>query len=70
MVRVEVASVTGVTASRSLTLADPPTREYISAITSITVTNVINSIIAISAITSITLIHAITDITGPIMAHS
>jgi hypothetical protein len=67
---VEVASVTGVTATRSLTLADPPTREYISAITSITVTNVINSIIAINAITSITAINAISDITGPITARS
>jgi hypothetical protein len=57
----EVASVTGVTATRSLTLRDLPIREYISAITSITVTNVINSI---------TVIHAITDITGPITARS
>ncbi len=56
MVRMEVAPVTGVTATRSLTLRDIPTHKYINAITSI------------SAISTITSIFAITVLTGYITA--
>lgn len=64
MVRMEVAPVTGVTATRSLTLRDLPIHEYISATTSISTISVITSIIVISTITSIIVI------TGHITARS